>query len=406
MKYVVVLADGMADYPIPELNGLTPLQAAATPTIDFLARHGEVGTVNTIPEGMTPGSDTANLAVMGYDPKVYYSGRSPFEAISIGLNLSGTDVVFRCNLVTLSEDEPYAEKVMLDHSSDEITSEEARVLIEAVNKHLRTDEMVFYPGVSYRHVLVWHRAPFDFQLTPPHDIIGRKIKEYLPGGLYGHLFLNMMQSSSAFLKSHPVNLRRIERGLRPGNSIWLWGEGKKPALSSFYDKYGLKGSVISAVDLIKGIGLCAGLESIDVEGATGNYHTNYEGKVRAALEALRKGQDFVYIHLEGPDECGHRFEIQNKVKSIESIDDRIVKPILEDLESGGEEFSIMVLPDHPTPLSLRTHTSEPVPFLIYRSNRKKKETAQVYDEIKAGETGLYFGEGHCLMDYFLGKQSR
>mgnify|MGYP005855875539 CR=1 FL=1 len=402
MKYVVVLADGMADYPVPELHGLTPLQAAAKPTMDFLARHGEVGIVKTIPDGMAPGSDTANLAVMGYDPKIYYSGRSPFEAISIGLNLAATDVVFRCNLVTLSDDKPYEEKVMLDHSADEITSQEARALIGTVNEYLRNGDMVFYPGVSYRHVLVWHGAPFDFKLTPPHDIIGRKIKEFLPGGPYGELFLKMMQKSSEFLKYHPVNLSRIQRGLNPGNSIWLWGEGKKPALSSFYDRYGLKGSVISAVDLIKGIGLCAGLESIDVEGATGNYQTNYEGKAGAALEALEKGQDFVYIHLEGPDECGHRHEIQNKVKSIEAIDKRIIKPILEELASRGEKFSIMILPDHPTPLSLRTHTAEPVPFLIYRSNRKKEETGQLYDEFKAGETGLYFGEGHRLMDYFLG----
>ena len=252
-------------------------------------------------------------------------------------------------------------------------------------------------------MLVWHNAPFDFRLIPPHDIIGRKIKEYLPGGPYGEMFLQMMQDSSGFLAKHPVNLRRMERGLKPGNSIWLWGEGKKPALSSFYDKYGLKGSVISAVDLIKGIGLCAGLESIDVEGATGNYHTNYEGKATAALDALKRGQDFVYIHLEGPDECGHRYEIENKVKSIEAIDSRIVKPILEELASRGEEFSIMILPDHPTPLSLRTHTAEPVPFLIYRSSKEKEETGQVYDEFKAGDTGLHFVEGYRLMDYFLGK---
>ena len=403
MKYVIVLADGMADRPIPELGGLTPLQAAKKPTLDFLTRSGEVGMVNTIPAGMAPGSDTANLAVLGYDPKVYYSGRSPFEAISIGLDLAESDVVFRCNLVTLSEDEPYAEKTMLDHSSDEISTGEAHALMVTVNNNLRTDKMSFYPGVSYRHVLVWHNAPFDFRLTPPHDIIGRKIKEYLPGGPYGEMFLQMMQKSSGFLAKHPVNLRRSEQGLKPANSIWLWGEGKKPALPGFYDKYGLKGSVISAVDLIKGLGLCAGLESIDVEGATGNYHTNYEGKAAAALDALKRGQDFVYIHLEGPDECGHRYEIENKVKAIEAIDSRIIKPILEELTTRGEEFSLMVLPDHPTPLSLRTHTAEPVPYLIYRSTGKKEEKTHIYDEFNVGKTGLFFKEGHRLMDYFLSK---
>ncbi len=401
MKYIVVLADGMADYPVQELQGRTPLQAASTPTIDYLARFGETGMVKTIPDGMPPGSDTANLAVMGYDPKVYYSGRSPFEAISIGLKLAASDVVFRCNVVTLSADEPYAEKVMLDHSADEISTEEARALIETANKNLRTANMTFYPGVSYRHILVWNNAPFDFVLTPPHDIINKKIHEYLPGGPYQDIFLAMMQKSSTFLKDHPVNKKREERGLKPANSIWLWGEGKKPALSSFSEKYGLKGSVISAVDLIKGIGICAGLDSIDVEGVTGNYHTNYEGKAQAALQALKEGQDFVYIHLEGPDECGHRYEIENKVKAIEEIDKRIIKPIIEGMGALNEDFKIMVLPDHPTPLCLRTHTSEAVPFLIYQSNDSKKETQRVYDEFKAGDSGLYFAEGYLLMDYFL-----
>lgn len=401
MKYVVILADGMADYPVPELGGLTPLQAAATPTFDRLARQGEVGVVRTIPEGMPPGSDTANLAVMGYDPQVYYYGRSPFEAVSIGLKLADSDVVFRCNLVTLSDDEPYGEKIMLDHSSDEISTQEARELIETVNENLRTKDMTFTPGVSYRHILVWKEVPFDFVLTPPHDIIGKKIKEYLPGGPYQDVFLKMMEKSSAFLRDHPVNKKRVERGLKPGNSIWIWGEGKKPALSSFYEKYRLKGSVISAVDLIKGIGLCAGLESIDVEGATGNYHTNYAGKAQAAITCLLNGQDFVYVHLEGPDECGHRYEIENKVKSIEYIDEKLVKPILEALDSRGEEYRIMILPDHPTPLCLRTHTSEPVPFLIYQNSAKKTDRGQVYDEIKAQESGLRFDEGHRLMDYFL-----
>jgi 2,3-bisphosphoglycerate-independent phosphoglycerate mutase len=393
----------MADYPVLELGGRTPLEAANTPAFDRLAEAGEVGMVKTIPEGMAPGSDTANLAVMGYDPRVYYFGRSPFEAISMGLNLADTDAVFRCNVVTLSEDEPYGEKTMLDHSSDEISTEEARELLETVNQHLRTEEMTFYPGVSYRHILVWNNAPFDFRFTPPHDIIGRKIKEYLPAGPYGSLFLGMMEKSSKFLKDHPVNIRRKERGLKPANSIWIWGEGKKPRLPNFFEKYGLNGSVISAVDLIKGIGICAGLEPIEVEGATGNFHTNYEGKARAALDALQNGRDLVYIHIEAPDECGHRYEIENKVKSIEAIDARIVKPITAELEAGGEEYAVLLLPDHPTPLRLRTHTAEPVPFLIYRSGDKKDGRGQIYNEASAAAAGRYIEEGHKLMDYFVGK---
>ncbi|MFY9173754.1 MAG: cofactor-independent phosphoglycerate mutase [Peptococcia bacterium] len=403
MKYVVILADGAADYPIKELGNKTPLQAAQMPTIDFLARHGEVGLVKTIPEGMTPGSDTANLSVMGYDPAVYYTGRSPFEAISMGLKLADDDVTFRTNVVTLSDDEPYEEKTMLDHSSDEITTAEAKVLIEEVHKRLGTDEFSFYPGVSYRHILVWNKAPYDFQLTPPHDIIGRKIKDYLPAGPYGEIFLKMMEESSEFLSEHPVNKDRIARGLRPANSIWIWGEGKRPALSSFYDKYKLRGSVISAVDLIKGLGICAGLESIDVEGATGNVHTNFAGKTQAALKAMEQGQDFVYLHFEAPDEAGHRFELDNKVKSLEYIDEQVVKPILQGLEKMGEDYSIMILPDHPTPLSLRTHTAEPVPYLIYRSTDQTEKAEQVYDEACAAQTGIFLAEGHRLMDRFLQK---
>lgn len=403
MKYVVILADGAADYPIKELGNKTPLQAAQMPTIDFLARHGEVGLVKTIPEGMTPGSDTANLSVMGYDPAVYYTGRSPFEAISMGLKLADDDVTFRTNVVTLSDDEPYEEKTMLDHSSDEITTAEAKVLIEEVHKRLGTDEFSFYPGVSYRHILVWNKAPYDFQLTPPHDIIGRKIKDYLPAGPYGEIFLKMMEESSEFLSEHPVNKDRIARGLRPANSIWIWGEGKRPALSSFYDKYKLRGSVISAVDLIKGLGICAGLESIDVEGATGNVHTNFAGKTQAALKAMEQGQDFVYLHFEAPDEAGHRFELDNKVKSLEYIDEQVVKPILQGLEKMGEDYSIMILPDHPTPLSLRTHTAEPVPYLIYRSTDQTEKAEQVYDEVCAAQTGIFLAEGHRLMDRFLQK---
>lgn len=401
MKYIVVLADGMADYPLQELGNRTPLQAAHTPETDRLAHYGEVGMVQTIPQGIHPGSDTANLSVMGYDPSVYYFGRSPFEAISMGLELLPTDVSFRTNLVTLSEEEPYPEKIILDHSADEISSAEARELIEAVNQYLATEKMRFFPGVSYRHILLWHEAPFEYKFTPPHDILGRKIADYLPQGPYGRIFTEMMQKSHEFLKNHPVNIRRRERGLKPANSIWVWGEGKKPALPGFKEKYGLTGSVISAVDLIKGIGLCAGLDSLDVEGATGTYKTNYAGKVQAALGALSGGQDFVYIHLEGPDECGHRMEITNKVNAIEWIDEKVIGPIIQAMRERHEDYSIMVLPDHPTPLSLRTHTAEPVPFLIYRSAAESYDPSRRYDEDEAPKTGLVIAKGHLLMDYFI-----
>ncbi len=401
MKYIIVLADGMADYPIDELNGLTPMQAAKTEKFDELASKGEVGMVKTIPEGMPPGSDTANLSVMGYDPRVYYSGRSPFEAVSMGLDLADTDVVFRCNLVTLSQEGLYADKVILDHSADEISNEEASELIRVVNDNLRLENMCFYPGVSYRHILIWNKAPFDFEFTPPHDILEKKIGTYLPAGPYAEIFRKMMQDSNSLLCDHPINLDRKRRGLNPANSIWIWGEGRKPELPSFYEKYSLKGTVISAVDLIKGIGICAGLESIDVEGATGNYKTNYEGKTNAALEALSKGQYLVYIHLEGPDECGHRNEIMNKVQAIESIDRRVVRPLTEALDRRKEKYSIMILPDHPTPLCLRTHTSEPVPFLIYRNDRVLIRPDQLYDEKKALDTNIFIEQGHLLMDYFI-----
>ncbi|HYE83620.1 MAG TPA: cofactor-independent phosphoglycerate mutase [Clostridia bacterium] len=401
MKYIVVLADGMSDYPVPELGGKTPLQYADTPAIDYMTRKGILGMAKTVPEGMPPGSDTANLAVMGYDPREYYSGRSPFEAASMGVSMKDTDITFRCNVVTLSGDEPYEEKLMLDHSSDEITSEESRELLKTINEHFSSASIKFYPGVSYRHLMVWDNGPYQWNLTPPHDIIGKKVGSYLPKGTQSEIVEQMMRESFGLLSAHPVNKSRVARGLKPANSVWIWGEGKKPALSSFYDKYKLKGSVISAVDLIKGIGQCAGLESIDVPGATGNIHTNFRGKAEAALEALKRGQDFVYIHIEAPDESGHRYEIENKVKAIELIDNQIIQVVKEELESSGEAFKMMILPDHPTPLSLRTHTGEPVPFLIYRSNNEIDNDSQVYDEYGAGATGLYFDEGHRLMDYFI-----
>ncbi|MDP4093602.1 MAG: cofactor-independent phosphoglycerate mutase [Bacillota bacterium] len=402
MKYVVVLGDGMADYPVPQLENKTPLQYAKKSNIDYLAQHGEVGMVKTIPDGIPPGSDAANLSVLGYSPLKYYTGRSPLEAVSMGIELSAQDVSFRCNLVNLSDEENYEDKTMIDYSSDEISTEESRQLIEEVNRRFKNSSIQFYPGISYRHCMVWRNGPEKYKLTPPHDISERKIKDYLPLGETGRILLNMMIKSSSFLKDHPVNKSRIARGLRPANSIWLWGEGKKPAISSFFDKYSVKGSVISAVDLIKGIGICAGMKSIDVEGATGNVNTNFLGKAQAALKELESGSDFVYVHVEAPDECGHRYEIENKVKSIELIDEKIVGTLLKGLDRY-DDYRIMVLPDHPTPLSLRTHTREPVPFIIYQKSKEKSSGVQGYDEAQASGTGLFLDEGYKLMDRFIGK---
>lgn len=401
MKYIIVLGDGMADYPVPELGNRTPLQAANAPMADFMAKHGTLGLVKTVPDDLAPGSDTANLSVMGYDPHVYYSGRSPFEAASMGVPMKPTDITFRCNIVTLSEEEPYEEKRMLDHSADEITTEEARELIKDVSRHLATELIKFYPGISYRHLMIWDNGPYSWKLTPPHDIINQKITDYLPKGEGCEVIEHMLRESSKFLAAHPVNQKRIQAGKRPGNSIWIWGEGKKPLLASFEEKYGLKGSVISAVDLIKGIGQCAELDSIEVEGATGNIHTNFKGKAVAAVQELKNGKDFVYIHIEAPDECGHRFEMENKVKSIELIDSQIIEYVKQEMDKLGEDYRMMFLPDHPTPLSLRTHTHNPVPFVIYDSRRVKDFPGQTYDEACAEKTGFFVQEGYKLMDYFI-----
>jgi len=401
MKYVVVLGDGMADYRLDQLGNKSPLECANKPCMDFLAANGEVGLVKTIPDGIPPGSDAANLSVMGYDPVKYYTGRSPLEAVSMGVTLSDTDLAFRCNLVTLQPGADYESSIMLDHSSDEISSEEAAELITEINRYLSTDDIVFYPGISYRHCMVWKNGTGQRSMTPPHDILDKKITPYLPSGDNSDMLLSMQKKSFEILMNHPVNQARIKRGLKPANSIWLWGEGRKPAIPKFIDKYGIKGSVISAVDLIKGIGLCAGLDSVDVEGATGNIHTNFRGKADAALRELEKGKDFVYVHIEAPDECGHRFEIENKVKSIEFIDNLVVRPLMEGL-SKYDDYSILVLPDHPTPLSLRTHTPEPVPYVIYRKSTAVPSGLTGYDEFQAEKTGIKIDKGHTLMDRFLG----
>ncbi len=401
MKYIVILGDGMADYPIESLGGRTPLEVANKPNIDRLAKKGTLGMVKTVPDGMKPGSDVANLAAMGYNPENCYTGRSPLEAVSIGISLSETDIAFRCNLVTLSDEENYADKTMVDYSAGEITSEDAAKLIEAVNEAFKNETIEFYSGISYRHCMVWHEGPNGLGLTPPHDISDRKITEYMPKN---ELIRSLMEKSYDVLKNHPVNIERMKKGLRPGNSIWLWGEGTRPAVSNFYESFGVKGSAISAVDLIKGIAISAGLTSVDVEGATGNYDTNFFGKGQAAIkELLENGSDYVYVHMEAPDECGHRGELEHKILSIELIDKEVVGPIVEAMEKAGEEYSVLVMPDHPTPIAIKTHTSDPVPFLIYRSNDEKESGIDCYDEKTAASTGFYIDKGYEIMKLFLNK---
>ena len=398
MKYIVVLGDGMADYPVDELSGKTPLECAKKPNIDYMAAHGEVGLVKNVPESLSPGSDVANLAAMGYDPVKYYSGRSPLEAVSVGVDMKDTDIIFRCNLVTVTDEEKYEDKTITDHSADEITTEEARELIKAVNDAFANDKFSFYPGVSYRHIMVWDKGPLDFTLTPPHDILERKVKDYLPKGEGSEYIYEMMVKSYAILNNHPINLDRAKRGLKKANSIWIWGEGKKPLLSDFKEKYGLSGAVISAVDLIKGIGMCAGLEIIEVEGATGNVHTNFDGKAKACLDALERGTDYVYIHMEAPDECGHRHEVENKVRSIELIDEKVVGFLREELGKKGIDYRMLILPDHPTPLKLRTHTRDAVPYIIYDSTKEIDSNIEAYTENEAKKSGILIEEGHNLIN--------
>lgn len=400
MKYIVILGDGMADLPVKELNNKTPLQVAKKPFIDKLASKGICGMVKTVTDKLLPGSDVANLSVMGYDPLKYYTGRSPLEAISMGIKLNDTDVAVRCNLVTLSDEEIYEDKTMLDYSSDEISTEESTKLINAIQENLGNDIVKFYAGISYRHCMVWSDGKINQHLIPPHDITNKKIKNSLPEN---NMILELMRKSFDILKNHPVNLNRISKGLKPANSIWLWGEGTKPSIAKFKDLYNVDGSVISAVDLIKGIAILAGLDSIDVLGATGNIHTDFTAKKDATIKELKNGKQFVYLHMEAPDECGHRFEIDGKVKSIELIDEKVVGPLISELKELGYDYSILVLPDHPTPLSLRTHTSDPVPFVLYRSNNEIDSHINSYDEIECQKTGVYVSEGYTLMGRFLGE---
>ncbi len=403
MKYLVMLCDGMADEPNEALGNSTPMEKANKPCMDSLAAKAEVGIVKTVAEGLKPGSDVANLSVLGYEPAVYYSGRSPLEAASIGIDLKDTDVTLRCNLVTLSDDEDYENKTILDYCADDISSEEAKVLIEYIQEKLGNDVFRFYPGVSYRHCLVWSNGnPHPGVLTPPHDITGKVITDYIPKGEAVDELYDLMKKSYDLLKDHPVNQARIARGKRPANSIWLWGEGTKPLLDNFSEKFGIKGSMISAVDLLKGIAICAGMNSVDVDGATGYLDTNFDGKCKAAIEEFKNGADLVYVHVEAPDECGHRGEIENKVKAIEMIDEHILGPVVEFLK-GYDDFAVLVCPDHPTPLSIRTHTSTPVPYLIYDSKNEINSGVKVFCEKEARETGNYIEKGFTMMNYFLTK---
>lgn len=403
MKYLVMLCDGMADEPNEALGNSTPMEKANKPCMDSLAAKAEVGIVKTVAEGLKPGSDVANLSVLGYEPAVYYSGRSPLEAASIGIDLKDTDVTLRCNLVTLSDEEDYEKKTILDYCADDISSEEAKILIEYIQEKLGNDKLRFYPGVSYRHCLVWSNGnPHPGVLTPPHDITGKVITDYIPKGEAVDELYDLMKKSYDLLKDHPVNKARIARGKRPANSIWLWGEGTKPLLDNFSEKFGIKGSMISAVDLLKGIAICAGMNSVDVDGATGYLDTNFDGKCKAAIEEFKNGADLVYIHVEAPDECGHRGEIENKVKAIEMIDEHILGPVVEFLK-GYDDFAVLVCPDHPTPLSIRTHTSTPVPYLIYDSKNEINSGVKVFCEKEARETGNYIEKGFTMMNYFLTK---
>ena len=403
MKYLVLIPDGMADEPIEALGNQTPMQKANKPMMDMLASKSVVGTVSNVPNGMVPESDTANMAILSFDPKVYSKGRSPLEAVSMGIEMQPDETAYRCNVVTLTEDqEIYEDRVILDHSADEITTAEADLLIKTLQEKMGDEIKTFYTGVSYRHCLIWKNGNDTYNFMRPHDILGKRIGEYLPRVEDGGAdFLALMKKSYDILKDHPVNIDRKARGLKPANSAWLWSPGKKPQLPSFKEKWGLNAAVISAVDLIKGIGLCAEMQSIDVEGATGNVHTNYDGKARAAIEAFQNGADYVYIHVEGPDECGHRAEMDNKVLSVELIDEKILKPVYEYLQGCGESYKIMVLPDHPTPVRLRTHTIDPVPFFIY-SSEKDEKGVETFDERTAAACPLYVENGFELMSRLMG----
>lgn len=397
MKYIVVLSDGMAGRPLAKLDGKTTLEAADTPVMDHLAKKAEIGTAFMVPSGMAPGSDTANLSVLGYDPKIYYTGRSPLEALSIGVNMEKEDVSFRCNLVTLTEEESYEDKKILDHSSGEISTEDAGILLNALKEGLEKEGYEFFQGTSYRHLLIWKQGKV-LDLVPPHDILTKRIGEYLPKD---PVLRKMMEKSYEILSCHPINIKRREQGLNPANSAWFWGAGTRPSLTSFYEKTGKKGVMISAVDLLKGLAVGAHMDNIFVEGANGGLHTNYEGKADAAIRALtEEGYDFAYVHVEAPDEMGHQGDVDAKIEAIENVDKRVLGRIVEGMEKSGEDFRILILPDHPTPIEVRTHTGDAVPYLIYDS-QKTTEGIHTYSERAAADSAYSWPEGYRLMAHFL-----
>ncbi|MDE7306991.1 MAG: cofactor-independent phosphoglycerate mutase [Clostridia bacterium] len=398
MKYVVVLGDGMADWKIENLGNKTCLEAAKTPNLDRIAPLSEVGLCKTVPDGYKPGSDVANMSVLGFAPKDFYTGRSPLEAVSMGIKLKATDVTLRCNLVTLSDGEPYENKTMVDYSAGEITTEEAEELISFLKQKFDSEKFTFYAGISYRHCLVAANGKTGHDLTPPHDISDKKITDHLPKGPDAQIYLDFMKRSYDLLKDHPVNLKRVKAGKKPANSIWLWGEGTKPALQDFEKLRGLKGGIISAVDLVKGIGMLAEMQILDVAGITGNYDTDFKGKANAAADALLNGLDFVYIHMEAPDECGHHGDFEHKVYSIEQIDNLVVKTLIDRFTAAGEDFAMLVTPDHPTPCAIKTHISDPIPYLLYTNVKNLSNGAKRYTEDEAKATGEYVAEGHKLIE--------
>jgi len=398
MKYIIVLGDGMSGEPLQCLDGRTTLEAANKPVMDKLSEKAEMGLAHMVPAGMAPGSDTANLSVTGYDPRVYYTGRSPLEALSIGVDMKATDVALRCNIVTLTENEDtYEERTIVDHSSDEISTAEADELLQAVKKEFENVTYQFYTGTSYRHLLIWDQGAV-VELTPPHDILTKVVGEYLPAD---PVLYQMMKKSYDILNDHPVNIKRRAAGLKPGNSLWFWGAGTRPALDSFTEKTGKNGAMISAVDLLKGIAVGAGMHNIEVEGADGGLHTNYEGKARAAVDALLKdGFDFVYVHVEAPDEMGHQGLVKEKMQAIENLDQKVIGNIAAAMDASGEEYRMLILPDHPTPVAIRTHTSDPVPYLLYH-NKQAEKKSNAYNEMNAKASGILWEDGYKLIDHLL-----
>ncbi len=398
MKYIVILGDGMADEPLEVLNGKTPLEYAKTPTMDKLASKCEVGLAKTVPDSMKPGSDVANLSVLGYDPTKNYSGRSPLEALSVRVNMEPGDVIFRCNLVTVTEEEPYAEKTIVDHSAGEISTEDADILLSAIREAFDSDEIRFYTGTSYRAITVWKNGAV-VDMAQPHDHLGEKIGQYLPRE---QLFRDMMEKSFAILNDHPLNLKRAAEGKNKANSLWFWGAGTKPSLQNFEEKTGLKGAMISAVDLLKGIAVGSGMRVIHVPGATGGLHTDYEGKARAGVKALlEEGADFVYIHVEAPDEMGHQGSVENKLFAIEQLDSKVVSVVKTEMDASGEHYRMLIMPDHPTPIRCRTHTGNPVPYILYDSRNKCKGVSG-YNERQAEKTGIYEENGFKLLNKLIG----